>query len=355
LSRSQLAYLGPPGSFTWEAISLLHEEGERDALPMDGSRRIVEAVENGIVDLGLVPAENSVEGEVVATTDALLAHSTQVLVREEVSLRVTFTAWRRSDDDAKPRIALSHPHALAQCRNFTESLGLETRACASTSSACHEVAESTEKGLVAIAGPSAGEMTGLEAFEQGVEDTKGAQTRFFLLAKAMHPLVLRPEKAPTTVKSLMAVIPPRNRIGVLVDILQPFSERGVDLASLSSRPLRHDIGQYCFLIQAKGSIFEDGLANAVLTLLQKGHRLKFLGSFPSWPAAPARIDHGYGQGTEEAQGLPGFVSIPGQLPHEPEDQGGPATPGSWGPRTSEKNNETTASSSLVQWLRLPVA
>lgn len=348
MNAPRLAYLGPPGSFTWEAISLLHEEGLSETRPMEGSRHIVEAVDQAIVEFGLVPAENSVEGEVVATTDALLAHSTRVLVREEVSLQVTFTAWRRKDDNTIPRFALSHPHALAQCRNFTESLGLKTRVCTSTSAACHEVAHSTEKGLVAIAGPSAGKMTGLEPFEEAVEDTKGAQTRFFLLAQAMHPFVAQAQKAPTTLKTLMAVIPPRNRVGVLVEILLPFAERGVDLASLSSRPLRHDIGQYCFLIQAKSSIFDDDLAHAVLALLEKGHRVKFLGSYPAW-AAPGtetsdrprneRPDKG-----PEREGLPGFVSLQLELQETLRNDAHGSRPSLPG-----------ALEQLRQWLSLPVA
>jgi prephenate dehydratase len=319
---------------------------------MEGSRQIVEAVDQGIVEFGLVPAENSVEGEVVATTDALLGSSTRVLVREEVSLQVTFTAWRRKDDHARPRFALSHPHALAQCRNFTESLGLKTRVCTSTSAACHEVAHSTETGLVAIAGPSAGKMTALEPFKVAVEDTRGAQTRFFLLAQAMHPFVAQPDRAPTTLKTLMAVIPPRNRVGVLVEILLPFAQRGVDLASLSSRPLRHDIGQYCFLIQAKSSIFEDNLADAVLALLEKGHRIKFLGSYPSWVAPGAetndcpRNDHPE-KTTEkgpEKEGLPGFMSLPVQMQEALSNDA-----------HGSRYSLTGALERLRQWLSLPVA
>ncbi|HEU5149482.1 MAG TPA: prephenate dehydratase [Iamia sp.] len=275
-----VAYLGPEGTFAHAATDLLRTTpADAEMVPRPTVQEIVHDVEAGRVPMGLVPIENSVEGGVTGTIDVIVFETTRVVIREEVAVPVTFTAFRRPGDDTPAATALSHPVGLAQTTKWWGSRNLVARSTSSTSEACRLVAASEEPGLVAIASAKAGEVAGLDVVAEGVEDHPGAQTRFALVA--------RKEVASTgDDRTTVVVTPPESEVPrVLLRILEPISRRDINLSNIVSRPLRKGLGVYCFVLTLDRHASDPAVAAALADLRGFGCEVKSLGSYPAWREA----------------------------------------------------------------------
>lgn len=270
-----VAYLGPEGSFCHQA-ALEIRTAASDLVPMKDVKSVVRAVEVGEVSHGLVPIENSVEGEVTSTVHEIVFNTANIVVREEVVVPVSFHAFTNVPD-AHPSIAVSHPFALAQCQKFIVRNSLVTRAADSTSAACRMLSENPDPTVVALGSDLAGRLYGLHVHEKNVEDNKFAHTKFYLLSRT---LPARQEGA--DYRTWIALVPPDNRTGVLADILQCFSSRHLAVFSISSRPLRTEIGAYCFILTTEGWVRDDAVNDALRSVLDLGATMRVLGSFPAW-------------------------------------------------------------------------
>lgn len=279
---SVLAYLGPEGTFA-EAAAALVRTVRADALePVAEVEAIADGVESGRYESGVVPIENSVHGYVLPTLDRLVFVNERVLVREEVVLDVSFTLWRNPATPAgAAHTVLSHPHALAQCRTAIAARGLRAEDTPSTADACRLVATERADALC-IAAPHAGRRYGLVGDAPSVEDRPGGRTRFYVLARRLQTM----REAVTDFRTALVLTPGRDRPGILLEMLRPFAERGLNLSSLMSRPLRSALGIYCFFVIVDSHVDDARLGAALSDLLDAGVRVKNLGSYLAWPAVP---------------------------------------------------------------------
>jgi prephenate dehydratase len=285
-------YLGPSGTFTHQAAQLLSEREGADAqlVPMRDVRAVVEAVTDaGNGARGVIPIENSVHGEVTTTMDLLVFETPHIYIQSEIVVPVSFTAFRRAGTQSADEV-LSHPHALAQCSRYIEQLNIPVRETASTAEACRIAAESETANLIALAAPSAGGQYGLQILQDEVEDFRGASTRFFAVGRSLAEPTGRD-------KTTLVIIPPDSRTGILVSMLQEFSDRSTNLFSIHSRPLKSSLGKYCFILTIDGHVGNPDVRASIETLLLHGHTLKLLGSYRGWsgesPRAPFRSLTGY--------------------------------------------------------------
>ena len=274
-ARVTVAYLGPEGSFCHQAALMLSTHAD-ELVPMKDVQSVVAAVEEGRVRHGLVPIENSVEGEVTSTIHEIVFNTSRVVVREEVVVPVSFHAFV-SGPDARPTTVVSHPFALAQCRQFIAGRELTEVASDSTSSACRELAEHPDPTRVALGSPIAGDIYGLQILEGNVEDNASAHTKFYLLSHEL-PAV----RTADDYRTWVALVPPDNHTGVLADILHCFSSRSLAVFSISSRPLRTEIGAYCFILTAEGWLGDDAVNAALGDLYAMGCTVRILGTYPAW-------------------------------------------------------------------------
>ena len=273
--RSVVAYLGPEGSFCHQAALMLRTQAD-ELVPMKDVKSVVAAVESGVVDHGLVPIENSVEGEVTSTIHEIVFNTSQVVVREEVVVPVSFHAYVSTPDAAPTRVT-SHPFALAQCRRFVARRGLAEVPADSTSAACRDLAANPDPGVTALGSPIVGDIYGLHVHEANVEDNTLAHTKFYLMSR-----VLPARRTADDYRTWIALVPPSNRTGVLADILRCFSSRGLAVFSISSRPLRAEIGAYCFILTAEGWLGDEPVNAALRELFDMGSTVRVLGTFPAW-------------------------------------------------------------------------
>ena len=268
-------FLGPEGSFCHQAMSRL-QTSSLEPKPAADVQSIVRAVESNDVAFGLVPVENSVDGEVTSTVDNIVFDTESILVREEVVLPVAFDAFVLPGSRQFTSV-ISHPVALAQCRRFIDKHGLREEKTSSTSEACRLIADEARSDAVALASPMAGDLYGLARFASGAQDNDAAHTKFFLLSKALAPF-----QEGVRYRPWIAVIPQSNRTGILAQILECFADRMLSIFSLSTRPLRADIGAYCFIATVEGWVDSDEFKGALADVFEMGSLVRVLGSFPSW-------------------------------------------------------------------------
>jgi prephenate dehydratase len=275
---NRYAYLGPEGTFTEAALRALAPDAPADELlPCSGVDAVFAAVRGGAADSGVVPLENSVEGGVSATI-AELVNGDPLLITAEVAVPVEFTLFAREHvalADVK-RVA-THPHALAQCRGWLARhlADAETHTVSSTAAAAQAVAEPGSPYDAAIAARIAGERYGLVPLAENVGDRADAATRFIRLAR---PGALpAPTGADRT--SLVAFLSD-DHPGALVELLNQFAVRGVNLTRLESRPTGDGLGRYCFCLDADGHVADARVGEALMGLRRICKDVRFLGSYP---------------------------------------------------------------------------
>lgn len=271
-----VAYLGPQGTFTEEALQVWPGLEYRESVPFPTVEEAILAVEDNLADKAVVPIENSIEGSVNATLDSL-AFETGVLIQGEMARRVEhFLLAKEGVTLESIERVVSHPQASAQCRRHLSELlpGVELEAANSTSEAALRVSWSDEP-LAAIGSRLAADLYGLAVVAEGMEDHPDNRTRFVLLGKEKMPPTGRDKT------SLVCFIY-QDRPGMLLQILQEFAFRYINLTKIESRPTKKTLGEYCFFIDCEGHEEDEVLTSALKCLSCKLPEVKHLGSYPRY-------------------------------------------------------------------------
>jgi prephenate dehydratase len=274
----KIAYLGPAGTFTEDALGEALPDGGYDSLRLPTIHDAILAVERGEADRALVPIENSLEGSVRPTLDALAFEVSAVTIVGEHDYRVRVHLIAREGVRTEDvEAVLSHPQPLAQCQRFLrENLPeVELRSVSSTAAAVRMVSESS-RPWAALGARAAAALYGCELLREGVEDSDDNVTRFVWIAPAgTEPVGEGPWKTSLVFSELGADHP-----GALVNALAEFSDRGINLSRNESRPMRQGLGGYMFYCDLEGK--EDGtlVDEAIAQLRTKAESVRILGSYP---------------------------------------------------------------------------
>ncbi|BCT74455.1 prephenate dehydratase [Sinomonas cyclohexanicum] len=284
-------FLGPEGTFTETALLKVPGAREAQRVPATNVNAALDAVRDGTADSAMVPIENSVEGGVTATLDAIATGPELRIVREEV-VPITFVLVARPGTRIGDiRRISTHGHAWAQCRGW---------AAANAPDAVHLAASSTAAGALALLDPAsrpgdaaicapivAEEHPELEVLATDIGDNPGAVTRFILVSR---PGALPPRTGAD--KTSVAVPLPEDRAGALMEILEQFAARGVNLSRIESRPTGQYLGHYFFSIDVDGHVQDARIADALRGLHRISPQTRFLGSYPRADGArPVVKDH----------------------------------------------------------------
>jgi prephenate dehydratase len=283
----RIAFLGPEGTFSEEALLAALPAAERaqvEPLPLPTIFDCVTAIEDGRADRALVPIESSVEGSVNATLDALVFETDEVRIVGEVvhPVRHCLIAHERMGLDQITRV-VSHPQASGQCARFLRERlgGVEVVSAASTADAVRIVAESNEP-WAALGTRLAAELYGCEVLEAGVEDLEGNETRFVWLAREQG------HRDAPALKTSIAFWGLADAPGALVDVLQEFAGRGVNLSKIESRPRKQGLGRYVFFADLEGGEAEPRIAEALTAVERSVEHLRVLGCYPAAPQSAGR-------------------------------------------------------------------
>lgn len=282
-----LGYFGPAGTFTHQALLSITDE---EAVPFASVGEALDAVRQGQVDGAVVPIENSVEGGVSATLDKLV-DGDPLVIRAEVVIPVEFGLYVRPGTTLEEvRAVLTHGHAAAQCRDWLATMipTAHVTEAGSTAGAAQEVADPSSRHDAAICARVAGELYGLEELAHSIEDNPGAVTRFIVVARPGQ----LPERTGADKTTLVAYMH-EDHPGALLEILQQFAVRGVNLCRIESRPTKTFLGSYCFAIDAEGHLADRRLAEAMLGLYRICRDVVFLGSYPRADEQTAVVRRGF--------------------------------------------------------------
>jgi prephenate dehydratase len=274
----RIAFLGPAGTFSEDALRAAVGEAEIDARPAPTVYEAIRAVAEGEAERALVPFENSIEGAVRSTLDTLAFDAPSVAIAGEHDHPITNSLIAREGVTLERiEVVLSHPQASAQCASFIrEQLPrAQVLAAASTAEAVREVSVSPEP-WAALGAASAAGIYGCVVLREGVEDTPDNVTRFVWIAPAgTRPGGGGPWRTTLVFSELGADHP-----GALVEALTEFSSREVNLTRIESRPRRRGLGRYMFFIDLDGAEDEPAVAEAIEALRRKAESVRILGSYP---------------------------------------------------------------------------
>jgi prephenate dehydratase len=275
----RVAYLGPPGTFTEDALRDASPGAELEPVPSPSVYAAIVAVEAGEADRAFVPFENSIEGAVRATLDTLAFDASGVALVGEHDFPIShcLIARERIPLD-RIAVVVSHPQGTAQCARFIrEHLpGAEVMAASSTAEAVRLVSEEEKASWAALGAASAAELYGCVVLQEGVEDEPDNVTRFVWIA----PEGTEAEGNGPWRTSLIFSELGADKAGALVDALQAFSNHGVNLTRIESRPRPGGLGRYMFFVDLEGGAHEDAVSKAIDELRGHAESVRVLGSYP---------------------------------------------------------------------------
>jgi prephenate dehydratase len=275
--NKKIAYLGPPGTFTEEALDkFVGDVNQIKKIPFPTVTEVIKSVDRGEVDEGLVPIENSIEGSVNITLD-ILTFESEVKIVGEVTIPVKHSLiGRKKIKLGKIRRIISHPHATAQCRKFLAAnlKGIEIIAANSTAEAV-KILKKEDDDVAAIGTKTAAKIYDLEIIESDIEDNKDNKTRFVFIGNRIQPKT-------GSDKTSMVCFLKEDRPGSLYNILKEFAQRDINLTRLESRPAKKNLGDYVFMIDLDGHLHDKNVFEAIEVLRRGVYLVKILGSYPKW-------------------------------------------------------------------------
>ncbi len=244
----QTLTLGPAGTYSHRAARAVADDGDIEFT--ESVTGIVEAVAEGDADRGVVPVENSIEGSVTEALDAFSEYEVAVLREIVTPIRHALLA-----QDERFEMVASHAQALAQCRDFLEENypNATLEAVASTARGVERARE--DPSIAAIGHPDNADET-LQTLAKDIQNRSSNATRFLVVA----PMAERSEAGS---KTSLIVYPNRDYPGLLLELLEPFAERDINLTRVESRPSGERLGDYVFHVDVAGGLYEDRTIEAL--------------------------------------------------------------------------------------------
>jgi len=289
-ARRTYSYLGPAGTFTEAALAQVPEARDQHWRSV---RNVGEALEDVLAersDAAVIAIENSVDGGVSTAQDAL-ATIPGLRIIGEYLVAVDFVLVARPGTRLEDvSLIAAHPVAYAQClRWLTGALPAHAHLpAASNVASAVGLLDGTSDADAAIAPPGILDHYPLEPLARSIGDNPDAVTRFVLVSRTVTP------PPPTGAdKTSLIVELPEDHPGALLELLEQFATRGINLSLLASRPIGDALGRYRFVIDADGHIEDERMADALMGLRRFSPRVTFLGSYPRADRAVVRYPDRY--------------------------------------------------------------
>ena len=265
--KGKIGFLGPAGTFTEEAASLVGD----NLIAFDTILQVLDAVEKNEVDVGVVPIENSIEGPVGITLD-LLVHDYDLKIKREIIIPISHNLLINPEANiTNIEFVNSHMQALSQCRNFIEALDVVVNSTPSTSAAAEMVKGNNNSA--AIGTKRAAEIYGLKIVETNIQDYKNNVTRFVVINKKDH------EQTGNDKTSIVFSIV-EDKPGGLYEILGLFADNNINLTKIESRPSKEKLGNYLFFVDLEGHRTDELIRYILNIIRSKVGYIKVLGSYP---------------------------------------------------------------------------
>jgi prephenate dehydratase len=270
------SYLGPAGTFTEAALAQVPQAVDQTWHPVNNVGQALDDVVEGRSVAAMIAIENTIEGGVSASQDAL-ATIPNLRIIGEYLVNVNFVLVARPGTAlADVKVVNAHPVAYSQTHLWLDSKLPEHEHIPSTSNVA-AAASLFDNDLAdaAIAPPTITKHHDLVVLAENIGDNPSAQTRFVLVSRSTH----LPEPTGSDKTSIIAELPD-NSAGRLLEMLEQFATRGVNMSLLESRPIGDELGRYRFVIDLDGHVRDERVADALLGLKRFSPNVIFLGSYP---------------------------------------------------------------------------
>lgn len=290
LSDMHIAYLGPEGTYSEEAL-----HGLCQPIPALKKAHFVAKstipdclmdCHNHVVQYAVVPIENSIEGSVNVTLDWLI-HQVDIPIQGEIALMISHHALVHPSQKELPlsevECVLSHPQAIAQCHHFlrTHCPQAEVKATHSTAEAAEVVANHPDQKWMAIAPKGAGEKYELYTVKSHIEDYSNNYTRFVLVGhQPVTGQLVETDQWQRSGKTSISVTLPEDFPGALHQVLSAFAWRRLNLTRIESRPTKKKLGSYYFIIDIGQEMDDTLVPGAIAEIEALGCQVRLLGSYP---------------------------------------------------------------------------
>ena len=268
--NTSVAFQGEHGAYS-EQAAFAHFGPTASTVPCRSIRDVFESVQEGRVQYGIVPAENSLEGTVNQTYDLLL--SSPLKINGEIKQRIVHCLLAIPGTKLENlRMIYSHPQALAQCATFLRTLKAEAIPAYDTAGSAKMIQDKRISDAAAIASERAGELYGLSVLKKNIEDNSENYTRFFVIGHS--------DSSPTGNDKTSIVFGAAHTPGSLYKALEEFASRGINMTKLESRPVRTTPWEYDFFIDLDGHRTDSACHEAFEAVKNKTTFIKILGSYP---------------------------------------------------------------------------
>lgn len=270
------SFLGPAGTFTEAALRQVPEAQGQEWAPVANIGEALNDVITGASDAAMIAIENSVDGGVTVAQDALATiPGLQIIGEYLVPVRFVLVA-KRGTRLENIGVVAGHPVAYGQCRRWLDDQLPRHRHLPATSNvqAAADLFDEGKGADAAIAPPGIEEYYDVEVLADAIAENPDAVTRFVLVGRTA------PVGEPTGAdKTSLIVELPDDKPGSLLQLLEQFATRGVNLTLLASRPIGDRMGRYRFVIDAEGHVRDERVADALLGVKRSSPRVVFLGSY----------------------------------------------------------------------------
>jgi prephenate dehydratase/chorismate mutase len=262
-----IGFQGEHGAFSEIAAKQFSAGGV--SLPHATFSDVFEGVQSGILDYGIVPIENSLGGAVSEVDDLLM--STSLHIVGEVSLPIHHCLITLPDSDYRDiRVVYSHPQALSQCKGFLKRNKLEARTYYDTAGSALMLSKERPVSTAVIASRLAAELYNLDVVKENIEDNNLNVTRFVILSK--NPAAKSGDKC-TVFFAL------NHKPGSLFNVIKLFSDAGVNLTRIESKPTPQHPGSYAFLVDFVGSSEDTKVKTTLESVASEAAAFRLLGCY----------------------------------------------------------------------------
>jgi len=267
--ETRVCFFGAPGSYSEQAME--HCFGhEVTSFPAETFKEVMEAVQSGQADFGVLPIENTTTGGITDSYDLLMEYENYIVAEHVVKVEhalLTVPGAELSDI----KTVFSHPQGISQCKRFLEEHPEMTpQVCASTSESAKQVMQCGDKSLAAIASKRAAEIYGLEVLKECLNTENINSTRFIVVAGE------KKYKADANKISICFELP--HESGSLYKMLSHIMYNNLNMTKIESRPIPGRSFEYRFFVDFEGCITDAAVRNTLNGIREEASRLKVLGN-----------------------------------------------------------------------------
>ncbi|PIN81008.1 prephenate dehydratase [Candidatus Woesearchaeota archaeon CG10_big_fil_rev_8_21_14_0_10_30_7] len=265
-----IGFQGERGAYS--EIAAKEYDSSAKLLPFVNFVDVFEGVENGKLDLGIVPIENSLEGPVTTVNDLLVETNLKIVGEIKIQIRHNLLVLQGVNFE-QVHCVYSHPQALAQCRDFLIKNNLEQRPYYDTAGSAKMLFETKQETASVIASKLSAKLYNLKILKENIADNEFNKTRFVVLSKKF---------AEEQGNKCSIIFCTHHKTGALFSVLKIFAEANVNLTRIESRPIRKKPNEFAFFLDFQGCDKDKKIIGLLDEVKNETLMFKFLGCYKEW-------------------------------------------------------------------------